>query len=123
MKRVLLVLALIWLCGTLSVWAGSAQPSAPATGGTSKSSSSEYIALAEKQRAETHERNMALMQRSDELLSRQEADLHRAEAAMSRQEADLARQERNIERYEKVLATWERQQAQYQRYLDSLGKK
>jgi len=58
-----------------------------------------YVERAEKRSDETHEKNMALLQRTEKDIERQEADW---------------------DRFEKILATWERQQAEYQTYLDSL---
>ena len=60
------------------------------------------IEQSRKNQEESHRRTLAMLEKGEELLKRQQDD---------------------IARYEKILATWERQQTQYQRYLDTLPAK
>jgi len=101
--------ALLW---SVSIVAVAGQDGSPAPAPSSEEIRKQYAATldkAAKDQSETHERNVALMDRMEVLLKRQEE--------MTK------RQEQDADRFEKILDGWERQQAQYQKYLDSLGKK
>ena len=80
------------------------QPAAsPATTpGTVQAQTMALIEQSRKNQEESHKRTLAMLEKGEELLRRQQED---------------------IARYEKILATWERQQTQYQKYLDTLPAK
>jgi hypothetical protein len=81
-------------------------PASTANSSTSNEALKEQYALSVKSQLrnaeETHQKNIALLNRNESMMNRQERD---------------------VERFEKILDTWERQQMQYQKYLDSLQKK